>query len=116
MPVFSLMLRNARIFAAAGGSAVLPDADAVAVRAGRIAAVGRYREIAGGVGPDTAAIDCGGRTVMPGLVDDHVHIFAAAARDTQVDCRHSGASRNPASQSGAAAIAPAARKSHLSPE
>ena len=89
MPAFGLMLRNARIFAAAGGSVVLPDADAVAVRAGRIAAVGRYREIAGGVGPDTAAIDCGGRTVMPGLVDDHSHIFAAAARDTQVDCRHS---------------------------
>ena len=89
MPAFGLMLRNARIFAAAGGSVVLPDADAVAVRAGRIAAVGRYREIAGGVGPDTAAIDCDGRIVIPGLVDDHVHIFAAAARDTQVDCRHS---------------------------
>ena len=88
MPAFSLMLRNARIFAA-GGSPVLPDADAVAVRAGRIAAVGRYREIAGGVGPDTAVIDCGGRIVMPGLVDDHCHIFATAARDTQVDCRHS---------------------------
>lgn len=86
---FDLILRNARIFDAAGSLASPPDA--VAVGAGRIAAVGRFAELSGGVGPATAVIDCGGRTVIPGLVDDHCHIFATAARGTQVDCRHSAA-------------------------
>ena len=84
MPPFDLILRNAR---------VLANADAVAIRAGRIAAVGRYTAIAAGVGvgPDTAVIDCGGRTIIPGLVDAHLHLFAAAARAAQVDCRPAAA-------------------------
>ena len=84
MPPFDLILHNARVFADA-------DADAVAVRSGRIAAVGRHSAIAAGVGPDTMLLDCGGRTVIPGLTDAHLHLFAAAARATQVDCRPAAA-------------------------
>lgn len=91
MADFDLILRNARVFAGVDGVGdgvgILPDAAGVAVRAGRIAAVGRYGELAGGVGAGTAVVDCGGRTVIPGLVDAHLHLFAAAARAGQVDCR-----------------------------
>ena len=87
MADFDLMLRNVRVFADSDGVGVLPDADAVAVRGGRIAAVGRYGELAGGVGSGTAVVDCGGRLVVAGLVDAHLHLFAAAARAGQVDCR-----------------------------
>jgi predicted amidohydrolase YtcJ len=31
-------------------------------------------------------IDCGGATVMPGLVDPHLHLFAVAARSAHLDC------------------------------
>ena len=65
----------------------MPDAVAVAIRAARIAAVGQYAAIAAGVSPATMVIDCGGRTIIPGLTDAHLHLFAAAARATQVDCR-----------------------------
>ena len=86
MADFDLMLRNGRVFADSDGVGILPGTDAVAVRAGCIAAVGRYGELAGGVGSGTAVVDCGGRTVIPGLVDAHLHLFAAAARAGQVDC------------------------------
>ena len=83
------MLCNGRVLADAAGGGIRPDgvADAVAVRGGRIAAVGRYEGMAGGVGLGTAVVDCGGRTIIAGLVDAHLHLFAAAARAGQVDCR-----------------------------
>ena len=39
--------------------------------------------------PDTEIIGCGGRRVIPGIVDDHCHLFAAAAIRNAVDCRPS---------------------------
>ena len=86
MPAFDLILHNAGVLASAD-----VDADAVAIRAARIAAVGRHSAIAAGVGPATMLIDCGGRTIIPGLADAHLHLFAAAARATQVDCRPAAA-------------------------
>ena len=38
-------------------------------------------------GDDTQVIDCGGRAVVPGIVDAHCHLFAAAAARNGVDCR-----------------------------
>ncbi len=52
-------------------------AEAVAVRDGRIAAVGSSREILALRGPATRVIDLGGRTVLPGLADSHVHALSA---------------------------------------
>ena len=93
MPPFDLILHNARVFADAAGVGILPgaDADSIAIRAGRIAAIGQYAAIAAGIGPATAVIDCGGRTIIPGLADAHLHLFAAAARTAQVDCRPAAA-------------------------
>jgi predicted amidohydrolase YtcJ len=52
-----------------------PRAEAVAIRAGRIAAVGTTAEIRALAGPRTRVIELGGRPVIPGLVDAHCHLY-----------------------------------------
>lgn len=63
-----------------------PWAEAVAVADGRIVGVGRAGEIAALRGPRTRVIDCGGRVVMPGVVDAHMHLLSYAAALVSVDC------------------------------
>ena len=46
---------------------------------GRIAAVGTTAEIKQLAGASTRAIDLQGRTVIPGLVDSHMHATRAAS-------------------------------------
>src|SRR5260370_8956954 len=41
-------------------------------------AVGRSADMRGLAGPATRIIDLGGRTVMPGLIDSHMHAIRAA--------------------------------------
>lgn len=53
-------------------------AEAFAVRAGRITAVGSNAEILPLAGPQTKSIDASGKTVIPGLIDSHVHPTGAA--------------------------------------
>ena len=50
-----------------------PWAEAVAVRGGRISAVGTGAEIGELVGPGTEVVDLGGRMLLPGFQDAHVH-------------------------------------------
>ena len=52
-----------------------PRAEAVAIRGARIAAVGSAAEVRAFVGPATRVIDLHGRTVTPGLVDAHCHLY-----------------------------------------
>ena len=52
--------------------------EAVAVRDGRIAAVGSTADIRKLAGPRTRVIDLEGRTVIPGLIDSHMHAIRAA--------------------------------------
>src|SRR5580698_9792963 len=47
--------------------------EAIAIKNGKISAVGPDDEILRQRGPTTNAIDCGGRTVIPGLNDSHMH-------------------------------------------
>ena len=54
--------------------------EAVAVKFGRILAVGKNNEIEGMVGEGTEVIDLEGRTVIPGLIDSHCHIVSSGAR------------------------------------
>jgi predicted amidohydrolase YtcJ len=49
-------------------------AEALAVRAGRIVAVGTATDVARATGPATREIDLAGRTVIPGLFDAHPHV------------------------------------------
>ena len=54
-------------------------AEALAVKAGRIVAVGRSADVlARERGPKTTVIDLKGQTVLPGLTDTHVHPLGAA--------------------------------------
>ncbi len=48
-------------------------AQALAIRDGKIIAVGSNEDIAALVGPDTDQIDLDGLTVTPGLMDAHAH-------------------------------------------
>ena len=47
--------------------------EAVAIKDGKISAVGRSDEILRQRGSATNVIDCGGRAVIPGLNDSHMH-------------------------------------------
>jgi len=52
-----------------------PAPEAVAISGNRFAAAGVLAEIMALAGPDTQVIDCGGRRVIPGLCDNHIHII-----------------------------------------
>ena len=52
-----------------------PAAGAVAIADGRFAAVGEAREIMALKGPKTRLVDLKGRRVLPGLIDNHLHII-----------------------------------------
>jgi predicted amidohydrolase YtcJ len=62
-----------------------PWADAVAVRAGRVAAVGPEAEVAGLRGPATRVLRLHGGLVMPGFQDAHVHTAAGGLELSQCD-------------------------------
>ena len=53
----------------------LPRAEALAVKDGRIEAVGARGDIEALAGPGTARIDLEGRTLVPGFNDSHVHVW-----------------------------------------
>lgn len=84
----NLILHNANL----SGS----PADAIAIADGAIVAVGPGAELLRLASPDTRVINCQGRAVIPGVVDDHCHLFATAARRRQVDCRPSATPNPPA--------------------
>ncbi len=52
--------------------------EALAVRDGKVVAVGHSAEVRALAGPMTRIVDLGGRTVIPGLVDSHMHAIRAA--------------------------------------
>jgi len=55
-------------------------AEAVAIKDGRIVAIGSTKSIESLAGEDTRRIDLAGRTATPGLIDSHNH-FAVSAAD-----------------------------------
>ena len=57
------------------------EAQALAVRGGRFVAVGSTDEVRARIGGATRVIDGGGRTVIPGLIDSHVHALGVAAAE-----------------------------------
>jgi predicted amidohydrolase YtcJ len=67
-----LIVTNARIYTVDDGH---PFVSALAVRDGKVAFVGSVREASLLRGPNTHVIDAAGRTVIPGMVDAHAHLF-----------------------------------------
>lgn len=76
--VADLVIRHARVLTVDRESSL---AEAVAIRGDRIAAVGREGDMQGWIGPGTRVVDLGGRTLMPGLYDSHVHPLGAATSE-----------------------------------
>jgi predicted amidohydrolase YtcJ len=68
----SLILLNAR---ARTLDSARPTAEAVAVADGTIVAVGDREDVSRWRGPGTEVVDLGGATLLPGLVDCHLHPF-----------------------------------------
>jgi predicted amidohydrolase YtcJ len=66
-----LVITNARVFTADPQN---PWAEAVAIRDGRIAAVGVSSDIAALAGAETRIIDAAGQLLVPGLTDAHMHL------------------------------------------
>lgn len=61
-------------------------AQAIAVRDGRIVAVGSAAQMGAFTSPATRTVDAGGRTVVPGLIDSHMHaVRAALSYSTEVN-------------------------------
>ena len=73
-----LVLVNARILTV---DPRFSEARAVAIRGGRFVAVGSDAQVRLHVGDATRVIDGGGRTVIPGLIDTHVHALGVAAAE-----------------------------------
>ncbi|RPH64351.1 MAG: hypothetical protein EHM89_01905 [Acidobacteria bacterium] len=73
-PDQTLVLVNGRIHTMTAGNTV---ANAVSIRNGRFLAVG---DTARASGPNTRVIDVKGRTVVPGLVEGHIHSVSLANR------------------------------------
>jgi len=72
-----LILHNAKVLTVDNSFSV---AEAVAVRGNQIAGVGSNADVLALRGPDTQVIDLKGRTVVPGLIDTHRHMYSYAER------------------------------------
>lgn len=59
--------------------------EAIAVRGDRILAVGKTFDLQKYKGPETQVVDLGGRFVMPGFNDAHLHLAAAGMTKLNVD-------------------------------
>ena len=65
----------------------LPRAQAVAMRGGRFVAVGSNEDVDALKGPATAVLDVEGATVIPGLIDAHIHVLSSGTRHIMAaDC------------------------------
>ena len=66
---------GARVLTMAKGQ---PRAEAVALGGGRILAVGSDAEVLALRGPATVVVQAGGRTLLPGFFESHMHLFGGA--------------------------------------
>ena len=62
-----------------------PEAQAVAVRNGKIQAIGSEPEVLKYEGPNTEVIDLKGNTLLPGLIDIHTHPILSAKTAETID-------------------------------
>lgn len=77
----SVIVTHARIYTV---DRAQPWAEALAISGDTLVAVGSEDQIAPFRGPSTRVIDAGGRLVLPGFVDCHVHFLSGSTSLTQV--------------------------------
>src|SRR5829696_827515 len=70
-----------------------PNAEAVAVHANRITAVGTSAEVRRLVGPRTRVVDARGALLLPGFNDAHVHFISGGFQLSSVDLRDAATPR-----------------------
>jgi hypothetical protein len=78
-----LLFANARVLTM---DSARPRAEALAVRDGRIAAVGAADEVGAALGGRPRRVDCAGGLLLPSFIDAHCHLLAYAATLLCVDC------------------------------
>lgn len=71
-----LVILNARVLTMQPDE---PRAEALAVTGQSLSAVGPTNDIRALAGPHTRVIDAAGRSVLPGFIDSHVHLFQGSA-------------------------------------
>src|SRR5437773_9930170 len=81
-PSATLIVTNAAVYTV---DRQQPKAEAVAVIGDRIVAVGSRADIDLWRGPQTKVIDAGGKLLLPGFNDAHVHFIQGGAQLVQVD-------------------------------
>jgi len=82
-PAADLVLRGGRVWAGKGR----PAATAIAVKDGRVAALGSDADVQPLIGPGTRVVDLHGRLVVPGFNDAHVHFLSGGFGLLSVDLR-----------------------------
>ena len=63
-----------------------PIVSCLAIREGQVIAGGTYEELSTTAGPRTSHVSLGGRAVLPGLVDAHIHLEQYARSLDRLDC------------------------------
>ena len=75
MTAADTLITNARVLTM---DPARPRAEAVAIAGNRIIRVGTMQDVAGLKAKHTRVIDVAGKTVMPGIIEGHVHLFGGA--------------------------------------
>ncbi|MCS6864240.1 MAG: amidohydrolase [Gemmataceae bacterium] len=82
--VADLIVFNGRIWT---GNAQQPEVQAVAVWRGRIVRVGTDAEVKACAGANTRVIDLGGRRLVPGFYDSHLHFLSGGLSLSRIDLK-----------------------------
>jgi predicted amidohydrolase YtcJ len=79
-----LVIKNAKVVTVDEAFSIQ---EAIAVKDGRIQAVGSNTEVDSAIGPETQVIDLGGKTLLPGINDAHLHapLFGASRPPVALD-------------------------------
>ncbi|KAI4384627.1 hypothetical protein MLD38_002750 [Melastoma candidum] len=83
-PFADLIVKNGIVYTS---DSSLPFADSFAVRSGRILRVGNYSDIKELVRYGTVELDLGGKVVVPGFFDSHVHLIFGGLQMARVEFR-----------------------------
>ena len=83
-PAADLIILNAKVWTV---DKTLPNAKAVAVLGDRISAVGGNADVEEWRGPNTRVIDAGGKLLLPGFNDSHVHFVSGGIQLDNVDLK-----------------------------
>src|SRR5215467_11458479 len=83
-PAADLVLRNGKIVTLDPAN---PQAQAIAMTAGKIVAVGSNAQIAAQIQPSTKVIDLGGKLAVPGLIEGHGHFTGVGQMKMNLNLR-----------------------------